>query len=94
MNTSRMYPNDRKLDVSLDQPNMRTTPVPLCTDVEGTVSYLIHLWKINRSATKIFHQLCILNFKKTPVKLKLCFLGEVIMVIDYKTEIKKNDVIK
>ena len=38
-----MYPNDRKLDVSLDQPNMRTTPVPLCTDVEGTVSYLIHL---------------------------------------------------
>ena len=46
-----MYPNDRKLDVSLDQPNMRTTPLRLCTDVEGTVSYLIHLWKIIGSAT-------------------------------------------
>ena len=42
-----MYPNDRKLDVSLDQPNMRTTPLRLCTDVEGTVSYLIHFLENN-----------------------------------------------
>ena len=69
MNTSQMYPNDRKPNVSLDQPNMRTTQLRLCTDVEGTVLYLIQFFEIFKLFDRIFILIEVnFSFEKTVSK--------------------------